>query len=214
MIKKILLTVLAAAGMAIAGTAADFEKELAETLTKASYDSGTPYKITVGLNNLPQNSSVLELKDGFYLVNQWHRYWGFNQEKNNEITDNGAYTLETSDSNYTYTSSPAQLPILWAQNAEGTQSGVRNAGNHIYVTISSDGKDTTIVLDYDKCYITDTIILKGTVLDPRQFRLTEQASVINHSITVEESSISPITIGAVLAGALLLCVCMVRGQRS
>ncbi len=204
MLKKLVLLATLAAP-AIAGTAADFETSLSETLHQAGYRPGAAFSVALTVNELPENAAAVTLGDNYYLVNQWHRYWGFNTEQNNEITDNAACTLEVYGTNYTYTTKDGVLPIIWAQNETCTGSGPRNAGDNITINIDCDGTDTRITLNYSLCFITDTFVLKGTALDASKLRLAPNANVVDYNITVDDARLSTSTQGIIIIGGMALC---------
>lgn len=208
---KTLALLAAIAAPALAGTADEFHTALQQALTEARYEASTPYSITLVVNELPENAAAITLSDNYYIVNQWHRYWGFNTEKNNEITNNEACTLEVNGTNYTYTTRDGVLPVIWAQNETCTGSGERNAGENLNITIECDGKDTKVTLNYSLSFITDTFVLKGTALDASKIKLAPQTNVENFSITVDDARLSADTQGILIIGGMALCALLMVG---
>lgn len=212
--KKTLITLLAMAGIAMAGTSADFEQALSEKLQQSGYEAGNPYTISLILSHVPENGDALRLSTDYYLVNQWHRYWGLNNTPDNEITDSKNYTHEVNNDSHTYTSQPGSIPVFWVKNDDGSTSGKRLAGNQVYITITGNETDTAITIDYELCPITDTIILKNTVLNPAQIRVNDKAEIVRHTIEIEKTEPHYTTLAGLLAGTLGICGLIVAGQRS
>lgn len=209
--KKTLAAALALASLALADTGADFNSALAAELQKANYNSRCSYSISATLSDIPGNSGFITLGEGYYLVNQWHRYWGLNMESSNEIFGTPEfYSMKVTGNTYTYTSKDKMLPVLWAQNAEGTGSGQRNAGPHVKVTIACDGTDTTIRLAYGIAEITDTFMLKGTAIHAPSISFENKIKVDDAQITVQPGSMFPLTwlllsgLGIVVLGGIAI----------
>lgn len=212
--KKALITLLTMAGIAIAGNSADFEQELTRKVQQSGYETDYPYTVSLILSHVPENGDALRLGDEYYLVNQWHRHWGFNRTADNEITDSKNYTHEVNNNIHTYTSQPGSIPLFWVKNDEGRASGKRLAGNQVYITITGNGTDTTITIDYELCPITDTLVLKKTVLNPAQFRVNDKAEIVRHTIEIEKPEANYTTPIGLLIGTLGICGLIVAGQRS
>ncbi len=150
-------------------------EELNAELQKSfqGYTFGDAFSITTQMANIGnQNKGIITLgtADGvletnYFIVNQGHNYWGLNTKDSNTLEGNNAWKLDVVGSDYTYTSTDGVLPVLWAQNAAGTQSAQRVVGSYIGVDISSDGTDSTVKVSYAGTNITDTYILKGIALD-------------------------------------------------
>lgn len=209
--KKTLAAALALASLALADTGADFNSALAAELQKANYNSGCSYSISATLSDIPGNSGFITLGEGYYLVNQWHRYWGLNMESSNEIFGTPEfYSMKVTGNTYTYTSKDKMLPVLWAQNAEGTGSGQRNAGSHVKVTIDCNGTDTTISLSYGISEITDIFILKGTAIYAPSISIENKIKVDDAQIKVHPGGMSLLTqlllsgLGIVVLGGIAL----------
>lgn len=209
--KKTLAAALALASLALADTGADFNSALAAELQKANYNSGCSYSISATLSDIPGNSGFITLGEGYYLVNQWHRYWGLNMESSNEIFGTPEfYSMKVTGNTYTYTSKDKMLPVLWAQNAEGTGSGQRNAGAHVKVTIDCNGSDTTISLSYGISEITDIFILKGTAIYAPSISIENKIKVDDAQIKVNPGGMSLLTqlllsgLGIVVLGGIAL----------
>lgn len=209
--KKTLAAALALASLALADTGADFNSALAAELQKANYNSGCSYSISATLSDIPGNSGFITLGEGYYLVNQWHRYWGLNMESSNEIFGTPEfYSMKVTGNTYTYTSKDKMLPVLWAQNAEGTGSGQRNAGAHVKVTIDCNGTDTTISLSYGISEITDIFILKGTAIYAPSISIENKIKVDDAQIKVNPGGMSLLTqlllsgLGIVVLGGIAL----------
>ncbi len=184
--KKTIIALFALAGAALAETGAEFNTRLQQTLEEANYELGDAFTITTQMASIQNsNKGFVTITDSYYIVNQQHLYWGLNNASSNDLTSNGEWTLSVSDDVYTYTSTDAVLPILWAQNATGTESAQRAVGDTwIGVTIASDGTDSSITLTYGKSSITDKFILKGTVLDATQVSFMDNINDVQQGSVV------------------------------
>jgi hypothetical protein len=198
-----LLATLAAP--AIAGTAADFETSLSETLRQADYRPGAAFSVVLTMRDLPENAATVSFGDTYHLINKERRYWGFNTEQSSNITTSPNCTQEVNGTNYTYTAYEGELPTIWAQNETGTAAGIRNASDNITINIDCDGTDTRITLNYSLCFITDTFVLKGTALDASQLRLAPSANIVDYNITVDDARLSAGTQGIIIIGGMALC---------
>lgn len=191
---------MALTGVASAGTGAEFNEELQQALTDASYTLGAPFSITAELSSIQnQNKGFITLADNYYIVNQIHSYWGLNNIDSNNLTNNGEWTLAVSGNVYTYTSTDNTLPILWAQNAEGTGAATRTVGSWIGVEIASDGTDSSVTLTYAGSDITDVFILKGTALDASKIAFQDNIGSVTNTRIVPEPTTATLSLLA-LAG--------------
>lgn len=198
--KKTIIALIALTGVASAGTGAEFNEELQQALTEASYTLGAPFSITAKLSSIQNhNKGFVTLADNYYIVNQNHEYWGLNSSDSNNLTNNSAWTLAVSGNVYTYTSTDSTLPLLWVQNGTGTGSATRAVGAWIGVEIASDGTDSSVTLTYAGSNITDVFILKGTVLDANKIAFKDDIGSVTDTRIVPEPTTATLSLLA-LAG--------------
>lgn len=201
--KRILISILVLAGLVQADSGANYNDRLSRELAQAEYMPDCSYKFTCTFAATPRNKELLQLADGYYLVNQACYWWGLNMEPTNILFNNKVCKLTVKDNVYTYKAEKGKLPVIWTQNQEGTGSQPRPSGKDLNVVVESNGKDSRITLSYGKCPITDVFEMPGVVLDANQLKFNKQSTVYNYNLTIEKKDHTWARV-AIVAGLLAI----------
>ena len=192
--KKTLIALMALASVAMGETPAVVNYNLGQAITLSGYETGDAFSMSFTITGHEKfgnydTRTVLTLGDGLYLITQVGNYMGINTKDNsNDGMQNKASSLVTDAANkvHTLTVEGKATPTWLSYNdkANGTAAyGLLNAT----FTLSTDGTDSTIFIDFDGANEYDTkFVMTGYVLNANTFNIADDTFkyvVANSSFT-------------------------------